>query len=660
MEEGMLGALIDISGETFIDRHGRQAILRGVNLGGDCKIPYPGGGTHFPADFSDHRAANFVGRPFPLADADEHLARIAGWGFNCLRLVVTWEAIAHAGPDRYDPEYLDYIAEIARRAARHGFVLFVDFHQDVWSRMTGGDGAPGWLFEKLGLDYTKFDAAGAAHVMQHRYDYTSADARQERSYPMMSWSRNYRLPANGILWTAFFAGALLTPDWQIEGANVQHYLQRHYLGAVAALATRLADNPAVIGFDSLNEPSPGFIGQSMSQPQLAASREAPIPVRVGPCWTPFTALRAARGQTVEIPVLAQGDNGMRVIGSEIANPGGVSIWKPGIADPFEQAGAWRSIDGEAEVLDEDFFRSHHGEAIDPDAGLMLPFFHAVAETIRMVRPDWILFAEMNPYQFGQGRGFPAGMPTRSVNASHWYDVDILWQKAFDGAAGKERLRARYRAELAQIYATGNLTGAPRLVGEFGIPFDLDHGRAFALWAAGERDESLWHAHATALGVMYDALDALQLSSTQWNYTATNRNDLRIGDGWNQEDLSIFSPDQLENGDGARGRNGFSRPYIMRAQGRIAAMRFDDESGRFDASIDADPTIGAPTEIFIPDAHFPNGIAVTIEPADCRWWFVRAERKLRVEARVKGRISITVDALLAVDAAAEPDVARKLA
>jgi hypothetical protein len=658
MEEGMQGTLIDISGETFIDRDGRQAILRGVNLGGDCKIPYPDGGTHLPTDFADHRAASFIGRPFPLAEADAHLARIAGWGFNCLRLLVTWEAIEHAGPGSYDQDYLAYIAEIARRAADHGFVLFIDFHQDVWSRMTGGDGAPGWLFEKLGLDYTRFHAADAAHVMQYRYDYASGDARQEDAYPMMSWARNYRLPANGIMWTAFFAGALLAPDWKVEGVNVQHFLQRHYLGAMAELAHRLADNPAVIGFDSLNEPSPGFIGRSMSQPQFTASRESPIPVRAGPCWTPFSALRVARGETVEIPVLAPGEDGMQVVGREIANPGGVPIWLPGVTDPFEQAGAWRLCDGKAEVLDEDFFRKVGGRAIDPDTGLMLPFFHAVAETIRTVRPEWLLFAEMNPYQFGQGRGFPPGMPARSVNASHWYDVDILWRKTLDRSATKGQLRTRYRAELAQIHATGNLAGAPKLVGEFGIPFDLDEGRAFALWAADERDESIWESHATALSLMYDAMDTLLLSSTQWNYTATNSNDLRIGDGWNQEDLSIFSPEQLENGDGARGRKGFSRPYVMRAQGRIAAMRFDDEIGTFEAVIDADPAIGAPTEIFIPEAHFPHGIAVTVEPADCRWEFDAADRRLRIAAPSKARIAIVVTAQPVAETGPERDLVRK--
>jgi hypothetical protein len=38
----------------------------------------------------------------------------------------------------------------------------MDPHQDVWSRWSGGDGAPAWTFEKLGMDTDKMNQAGAA------------------------------------------------------------------------------------------------------------------------------------------------------------------------------------------------------------------------------------------------------------------------------------------------------------------------------------------------------------------------------------------------------------------------------------------------------------------------------------------------------------------
>src|SRR5262249_43401616 len=153
--------------------------------GGDCKVPYPSGGTYLPTDFGNHKDVSFIGRPFPLAEADEHLARLRYWGFNVVRLLTTWEAVEHKGPKKYDSAYLDYLREVCVRADAHGLYVFIDFHQDVWSRMTGGDGAPAWLFEKVGLDFRKFHAAGAAHVMQYKYDFARG-GRQEDRYAMMT------------------------------------------------------------------------------------------------------------------------------------------------------------------------------------------------------------------------------------------------------------------------------------------------------------------------------------------------------------------------------------------------------------------------------------------------------------------------------------------
>ena len=55
---------------------------------------------------------------------------------------------------------------MVQKAGEHGWTLFIDPHQDVWSRFSGGDGAPGWTLEAAGLDMTHFDSTGAAITHQ--------------------------------------------------------------------------------------------------------------------------------------------------------------------------------------------------------------------------------------------------------------------------------------------------------------------------------------------------------------------------------------------------------------------------------------------------------------------------------------------------------------
>ncbi|PQZ84780.1 endoglucanase [Brevundimonas sp. MYb46] len=639
--------MFDIDGPRFVDAQGRHAILRGVNLGGDTKIPLSHAGSNPPRDFSDHREVSFIGRPFPLEEADEHLGRIRGWGFNVLRLLTTWEAVEHAGPGQYDQDYLDYLTAVCAKANEHGLAVFIDFHQDVWSRMSGGDGAPGWVFEAIGLNLAAFDAADAAHVMQQRYDYASPERRQEDRYPMMSWPRNYQMPVNGIMWTAFFAGATLTPDWRVGERNVQDFLQETYLGAMRAVAERLRHLPNILGFDSLNEPGLGWVGQKLSQRRTEPDAANAMPVWPGPLWTPLDGLKVARGLSTTVPVMARGEGRkMEVSGETVLNPGGVSIWLEEGPDPFEVAGAWSFTDGEAVVRDEDFFRVRDGRALDHEHDFMAPFFARVAETMRSVREDWLLFGEMCPYLMLQGKTFPQPMPERTVNASHWYDIEILGTKLFDPDLPHDEDRQRYAFQLGFIRAMGLSMrdgGAPTLIGEFGIPYDLNHGEAFERWAEGERGAGVWRAHSQALGAMYDAMDGLLLSSTQWNYSATNANDLRIGDGWNQEDLSIFSRDQATTADdpasGSRALEGFSRPYVQRGQGVIAAMAFDAATARLTATIEVDAAVAEPTEIFAPSWRYPNGVKVRVSGLAAHWSHDEGAQVVAVTASEAGSLQI---------------------
>ena len=128
-------------GVWFRDAQGRSVLLRGVNVSGSSKFPV-GRATHVSEGFYETGSISFVDRPFPLADADEHFARLRAWGLTCVRLLVPWEAVEHKGPGVYDEAYLEYLLAVVRKARGHGIACLVDPHQDVWSRWTGGDDAP--------------------------------------------------------------------------------------------------------------------------------------------------------------------------------------------------------------------------------------------------------------------------------------------------------------------------------------------------------------------------------------------------------------------------------------------------------------------------------------------------------------------------------------
>lgn len=574
--------------EWFIDDEGRSVLLRGVNLGGSTKVPFSPDGAAHKTDFSDQ--ISFVGRPFPPDEADDHYSRLKSWGFNCLRFLTTWEAIEHKGPKEYDTVYLDYLQEMVEKAGDYGFYVFIDFHQDVWSRMTGGDGAPAWLFKKVGLDVTTFDTTDAAVLMQYQYPH---------NYPPMCWPQNYHRFATATMFTLFFGGNDFAPHCYIEGQPVQKYMQTHYMNAAKQVAHRLKSLDHVIGYDCMNEPHPGFIGvYDVRTPLQIAGQSMP-----GLQITPFDAMVSAAGYTRCVNITELKRFGVKITGKTTINCEKVSVWLPGRNDIWRKEGVWEI--NETPVL----LRPHHFAFTTPEtffSHYLNPFINRYAREIRKIHPGTFIFIEREPFH-------PETMEwsndNRVVNASHWYDTIMLITRKFPTLYNydvmakklvftKRGIKAMYKRQLSQIKkASIKMGNIPTLIGEFGIPFDMNNKKAYKTGDFSHQIE--------ALTMNYDALDSLLLHNTVWNYTADNTN--QWGDQWNLEDFSIFSRDQK----GGRAVKGFCRPYARKTAGKPVKMSFNQKKGIFLFTFEVDTTVKAPTEIYIPSVQYPHGTTITV-------------------------------------------------
>ncbi len=581
---------LTIQGTHFIDSEGREVILRGVNLSGSSKMP-PTEPTHLPTDFSSHRQVSFIGRPFPVEEAHEHYRRLRHWGFNVLRFITTWEAIEHAGAGQYDTAYLDDLTEMVALAGEYGFYVFIDPHQDVWSRMTGGDGAPGWTLEKVGFDITNLDASEAAVTMQHRYP----------DYPPMVWTGNYNRLACNTMFTLFFAGNRL--GITIDGMPIQDFLQDSFIRAIVEVAKRLKDMPHVIGYGSMNEPGKGYIGLP-SLYNVGGFLQQQV------FLTPAESILVGAGFPTEVPrVELRNFQTVKLEETVLLNPNGISAWRD--EDLWHKLGVWDyNTQGKPEIKKPDYFAG-----IDFLHDGLIPFVKKFAAAIRAVQPDTILFLESTPTEAHRFT-IDARELGPCVNASHRYDELLLFTKTFTGEAavdvtthqmvyGRKNVAQLYKDKFAELknISSQYMGGIPTLIGEFGIMYDLNQREAYQ---TGD-----FSMQQLALSMYYDALDANLLHSTQWNYTPDNTN--QWGDLWNQEDLSIFSRDQqtdsAEVHSGGRAVKGFCRPYVQRAAGKIQKMNFDWERRIFSAEIEI--TGPAPTLIYLPDIWYNNACTVEV-------------------------------------------------
>jgi len=621
---------MQIRNNNILDDDGRILILRGVNLGGDSKIPFDSPGKEIEPDFLDTKKnISFIGRPFPLDEAENHFKRLRKAGMTFLRFLITWEAIEHEGPGIYDEAYLAYIRKILLAAEKEGISVFIDPHQDVWSRWTGGDGAPAWTMEKLGMNLDNCDNSSAA-VTRQRYsiNHKSDKYHDGEPYPKMLWPCNYNRYAAATMFSLFFAGKTYAPDLYIEGENVQDWLQNCYIAAIKHAKRRLKNCAAITGWGSMNEPHHGFIGHQ----DLSDSEDPVVPVGIRP--SPWQTIYAASGFTAEVPVYSLSSFGKKVSRYETFNPNKVSLFKEGFSCPWKQAGVWQEEGGAPMLLHSDYFSKYRGNRVNFADDFLKPFIIKFIKAMNENDDRSVFFIEGMPKSTRE-ESHPSWNkedPANTVNAFHWYDGFSLYTKSFRSwfnvdtgneqrakiLLGKKNIASYFAKSLAQgiDITKQKMQNIPCLLGEFGLQFDLNNRAAFK--------NGNYSLHEEALSMYYDAVDANLLHSTIWNYTASNTN--KYGDGWNDEDLSIFSEGK------ERAALGWKRPYPMATAGKPLHFKWNRKKREFIFHYIADSGIKAPTIIFLPSDYFgssPKIKAKTKTGEELRYEYNHEEQRLLI-------------------------------
>ncbi|KDR76952.1 hypothetical protein GALMADRAFT_246095 [Galerina marginata CBS 339.88] len=543
------GGEIVLEGRHFVDGYGRVCNMRGVNLSGSCKTPADHDHENFPGD---HRTVTFVGRPFPLEEAHEHFSRLRRWGLTFIRFLVTWEAVEHGGPGIYDMEYLDYIRKLLSMLPKYGITAFVSMHQDVWSRYSGGSGAPAWTLEVVGFDLHAIEDTGAVWLHGQR---GGGHVEAERGL----WPCGYHKLTAATLSTCFWAGDIFAPKLLVKNKHnqevpIQQFLQNSFLDMWEMVVRAVGDLDGVIGFQMINEPHPGYVNVSMH------SFNYNTDLHLSHIPSAFQSFQLGAGHPTLVPTYTRSfPMPTKLTSHTMLNTLGVKAWRPDGPTlgrclwEYHDVWRWDNTTDKAVVLRENYFRQHPdtGKKVDWSTDLYYPFAKKWSERVRKASSNAkLVFLEPIPNEFCSPSWTKERRPENMVFAPHWYDLNSLFAKAFGNFSvnvqglsrgmfllktfywGQKGARDNFSLQIRNIVEHGYraLGENPVIIGECGIPMDMNKGEAF------ETDDFVWQARM--MDAMITGLERALVGFTLWNYNSFN--DDQRGDDWNGENFSWFS------------------------------------------------------------------------------------------------------------------------
>jgi hypothetical protein len=217
------------------------------------------------------------------------------------------------------------------------------------------------------------------------------------------------------------------------------------------------------------------------------------------------------------------------------------------------------------VLKPDYFRCspETGALVDPISDFWRPHFAAFTGRIRTSHPEAIMFVQPPVFAQPPELDNASVLKGRCAYSGHYYDgltlvtrhwswfnVDILGlmrgkysNRVQAVRIGEPAIRRSLQDQLGILKADAEILGDyPTVIGEIGTPFDMDGKRSYG-WTDDGKYKGDYRRQEKALDASLNGGDGVNaINWTMWTYCPTSNHEW--GDGWNMEDLSIWSPDDL--------------------------------------------------------------------------------------------------------------------
>jgi hypothetical protein len=399
----------------------------------------------------------------------------------------------------------------------------------------------------------------------------------------MIWGTNYNRLVSQTMFTLFFAGRDFAPKCVIDGQNIQDWLQSHFIEAFGLLAERIRDagdllDECVIGWDSMNEPFEGMCGIDDLH---EFSKESTATLKKGPTPTPAQGFRLGMGQAQEVQYWEFGAFGPKMTKKVTIDPKGTSIWarpKDEGEDGVNTKWGWRRDPGwtqgtciwalhgvwdvdSGDILSKDYFYTAPGQARLPFVEQWWkPHWQAFQKRIKPHHPECIWFIQPPVFTLPP-RVDGDDLEGRCCYSAHYYDGLTLVSRHWNWfnadalgvlrhkysnilqavRVGEKAIRNSIQQQLGELKSDAKIIGDfPTIIGEIGTPFDMDGKRSYG-FTDGGKYKGDYSRQQKALDASMNASDGPNaLNWTLWTYCPDSSH--MWGDGWNMEDLSLWSED----------------------------------------------------------------------------------------------------------------------